>query len=760
MGQRELEMALYSAVREAETRRHEYVTVEHLLFALVHEPVARNILRHCGAKVGRLKRDVDRHLNEEIEKLPEGVKIEPTQTLGFQRVLQRAMMHVRSSNQGEIDGGNVLVALFAEPDSHAVYLLEEHGVRRLDVVSYISHGVSKADEDDMDGGELERVDPDWDDEEDEEDEEASNPLKSFMVDLTERAREGHIDPLIGRDAELERLIQVLCRRRKNNPLLTGDPGVGKTAIVEGLARKIVHDEVPEVLKGVEVFSLDLGGLLAGTKFRGQFEERLKAAIKALTKKENAVLFIDEIHMIVGAGATAGGSMDASNLLKPALANGELRCIGATTHQDYKRSFERDRALARRFQTIEVNEPSVEDTHKILMGLKPYYEEYHKVTYTDEAMQAAAELAARFINERFLPDKAIDVVDECGARNRMKPASERVETLDVPEIEAVVAKMARMPDITAGVDERAKLATLEDRMMGKVFGQDRAVKAVIDAVKLSRAGLAGKDKPVGSFLFAGPTGVGKTEVAKQLAAALSVEFIRFDMSEYMEKHTVSRLIGAPPGYVGYDQGGLLTEAIRKNPHCVLLLDEIEKAHPDLFNILLQVMDHATLTDNNGREADFRNVIIIMTSNAGAFEMTRRSVGFGQGVDIAKGEKALERLFSPEFRNRLDSTITFDPLPQDVMEKIVDKFVAELGETLAEREVTIGLTDAARAWLAKEGYDERFGARPLSRLIQTSIRHPLAQELLFGALAEGGHAQVDANDEGLTFTYTALDKDKVE
>lgn len=752
MGQRELEMALYSAVREAETRRHEYVTVEHLLFALIHEPVARKILRHCGVKLKRLTADLEKYLNEEIDQLPDGVKVEPMQTMGFQRVLQRAMMHVRSSGKAEIDGGNVLVAIFAESDSHAVFILEKHNVRRLDVVSYISHGVSKVDDDELEGGELTARETDWEDDE-EEDEEDDKPLQDFMVNLTERAREGRIDPLIGRDQEVERVIQVLCRRRKNNPLLAGDPGVGKTAIVEGLARKVVHNEVPEVLRGVEVYSLDLGSLLAGTKFRGQFEERLKGAIKALVEEDNAILFIDEIHMIVGAGATAGGSMDASNLLKPALQRGDLRCIGATTHQDYKRSFERDRALARRFQKIDVLEPSVEDTFQILKGLKPYYEEYHEVSYTEEALRAAADLAARFINERYLPDKAIDVIDEAGARNRMKAGEARKETLDNLDIEAIVARIARMPEITASLDERDRLASLGERMKGKVFGQDQAVEAVVNAVKLSRAGLAGADKPVGSFLFTGPTGVGKTEVAKQLADALAVEFIRFDMSEYMEKHTVSRLLGAPPGYVGYDQGGLLTEAIRKNPHSVLLLDEIEKAHPDLFNILLQVMDHATLTDNNGREADFRNVIIIMTSNAGAFEMTRRSVGFGKGVDVGQGEKALERLFSPEFRNRLDSVITFSALPGEVMTLVVDKFIAQLGVNLAERDVSISLTDAARVWLADHGYDEQFGARPLSRLIQTTVRQPLAEELLFGALKDGGHVTVDHEDdaEALSFHF---------
>ena len=763
MGQRELEMALYSAVREAESRRHEFVTVEHLLFALVHEPVARNIIRQCGANLTRLTRDINDYLNDEIEALPEGTQPEPIQTMGFQRVLRRGMMHVQSSGKEEIDGGNVLVAIFAEPESHAVWLLERHGVTRLDVVAYIAHGVSKLDDDedeeDDEGGALApRGDVD-EDEDEEGDDGVSKPLKSFMIDLTQRARDGKIDPLIGRDQEVERLIQVLCRRRKNNPLLAGDPGVGKTAIVEGLARKVVEGEVPEVLAGVEIFSLDLGALLAGTKFRGQFEERLKASLKALLKRERAILFIDEIHMIIGAGATAGGSMDASNLLKPALQGGELRCIGATTHEDYRRSFERDKALARRFQKIDVHEPSVEDTFHILMGLKSYYEEFHGVGYTEEAMRSAAELAARYINERYLPDKAIDVVDEAGARNKMKPAAERLAVIDKPEIEMVVSKIARMPDITAGVDERDKLSTLLERMHGKVFGQDVAIGAVVNAVKLSRAGLAGKDKPVGSFLFTGPTGVGKTEVARQLAGALGVEFMRFDMSEYMEKHTVSRLIGAPPGYVGYDQGGLLTEGIRKTPHCVLLLDEIEKAHPDLFNILLQVMDRATLTDNNGREADFRNVILIMTSNAGAFEMAQRTLGFGgKSIDLSKGEKVLEKMFSPEFRNRLDAVVQFVPLAPEVMRQVVGKFIDELGGQLAERGVTIELSEEATAWLAERGYDERFGARPLGRLIQTTIRQRLAEELLFGALREGGVARIGAAEGELTFEFSAPSQDR--
>ena len=761
MSQRELEMALYAAVREAEARRHEYVTVEHLLYALAHEPVASNILLQCGADLVALRSDLQDFLDNDLPALPKEAEVEPAQTLGFQRVLQRALIHVRSSDKEEVDGGSVLVAIFAEPDSHAVYMLESHGVTRLDVVSYISHGISKLDDDDDD----EDLDPDSEaegaaDPDDEPDTGTRKPLKSFMINLTRRARDGKIDPLIGREQELDRVIQVLARRRKNNPLLAGDPGVGKTAIVEGLARKIARDEVPDLLKDVDIYSLDLGSMLAGTKFRGQFEERLKASLKALKKKKDAILFIDELHMIVGAGATAGGTMDASNLLKPSLQAGDIRCIGATTHEDYRRSLERDRALARRFQKIDILEPSVEDTVKILDGLRPYYEEFHQVKYAEDALRLAAELSDRYIADRFLPDKAIDVIDEAGARNRLEPMASRLEVIDAECVERVVAKIARMPDLTAGQDERARLASLLERMKEKVFGQDGAIDAVVSAIKLSRAGLSGVDKPVGSFLFTGPTGVGKTEVAKQLAGALAVEFVRFDMSEYMEKHTVSRLIGAPPGYVGYDQGGLLTEAIRKSPHSVLLLDEIEKAHPDLFNILLQIMDHATLTDNNGREADFRNVILIMTSNAGAREMAQNVVGFGKTLDISRGEKALERMFSPEFRNRLDTTVVFQSLSQEVMGLVVDKFMAELDAQLAERKVSITLTSACRDWLATEGYDELFGARPLHRLIQNRVRKPLAEELLFGDLQGGGTVEVDQKDGELTFNCTPAPEEAPE
>ncbi len=759
MSQRDLELALQAAIREAEVRRHEFVTVEHLLLALLHEQVTENIVHQCGGDLTELRRQLRAYLDAEVQPLPEGADVRPTPSLGFRRVLDRAVIHVQSSGKAEVNGGNVLVAMFREPESHAVWLLEQQGVTRLDVVAYISHGVSKRDEDDDDDDATRDDDDDnatanaWDEDGDDA---SKKPLKSFMVELTARAREGRIDPLIGRQSEVERLVQILCRRRKNNPILVGEPGVGKTAIVEGLALRIVQGDVPDVLLNTDIFSLDLGSLLAGTKFRGQFEERLKSSLKALQKREKAILFIDEIHMIVGAGATAGGSMDASNLLKPALQSGELRCIGATTHEDYRRNLERDKALIRRFQKIEILEPSVEDTIQILEGLRASYEQHHQITYTPEALRAAAELSHRYINERHLPDKAIDVIDEAGARNRIKPPAERVQVIDHLQIEEVLAKIARMPELRAGASERERLSALERDMKARVFGQDNAIAAVVSAIKLSRAGLGRGDQPVGSFLFAGPTGVGTTEVAKQLAATLGIAFLRFDMSEYMEKHTVSRLIGAPPGYVGYDQGGLLTEAIRKNPHAVLLLDEIEKAHPDLFDILLQVMDRATLTDNNGREADFRNVILIMTSNAGAREMTANVVGFGKGADVAAGGKAIEKMFSPEFRNRLTRVVHFGPLPQEIMEQVVDKFIVELGEQLAAREVTLELTPAARAWLALKGYDPLFGARPLARLIQEAIRQPLADQLLFGDLENGGHVVIDVDpdhDDKLRFTSEA-------
>lgn len=748
MIQKDLEIALYSAVREAKQRRHEYLTLEHLLYVLCFDETTRRTLRSCGANVDQLKRDLETFLDEQLDQLPAGSSAEPVQTVAFQRVMQRAIMHVRSSGQSEVDGGNVLVALFSEPDSHAVYFLESQGLTRLDVVSYIAHGIGKVDDEDDDDDDG-FSDEEWEDnslnlnEEEDEGEALRNPLEAYCTNLVERATRGHIDPLIGRDVEIERTIQILCRRRKNNPVLVGEPGVGKTAVAEGLARKIAYGEVPDVLKNSIIYSLDLGGLLAGTKFRGQFEQRLKAVIKALQKRKGAILFIDEIHTIVGAGATSGGTMDASNILKPALATGAIRCIGSTTHEEFRKSFERDRALARRFQKVDIVEPTLEETHGILQGLKKHYEEFHGVVYTEDALRLAAELADKHILERALPDKAIDVIDEAGSRHRVHRNEFKDNVVDVAQIEAVVAKIARIPQIRVEGNERDRLQDLRQALQRTVYGQDSAIDAVVTAVKLNRAGLTQPDKPVGSFIFAGPTGVGKTEVARQLAKALNIEFIRFDMSEYMERHAVSRLIGAPPGYVGYDQGGLLTERIRKTPHAVLLLDEIEKAHPDIYNVLLQVMDTARLTDNNGREADFRNVILIMTSNAGAQEMAQNVVGFNQGVDLSRSTKALEKAFSPEFRNRLDGTIIFRPLAESVMTRVVDKFIDELSLQLTERDVQIQLTDAARQWLATRGYDEKLGARPLGRVIQQNVKQPLAEEMLFGHLEHGGSVTIDVD-----------------
>ena len=757
MIQKDLEVAIYSAFREAQDRGHEYVTLEHLLYVLCFDKTSRAILKGCGVNIDALKRELDQFL-EGMEKLPDGIQVEAQQTIAFRRVMQRAILHVQSSSQDEVDGGNVLVALFSEADSHAVWFLDKHGVSRLDVVSYISHGITHDDDDEAwYGGD---GDNDYEIEGDDEDGVRGDPLEAFCSNLNERAEEGGIDPLIGRDDEIERTIQVLCRRRKNNPILVGEAGVGKTAIAEGLARMIAHGEVPDVLEGATIYSLDLGGMLAGTKFRGQFEERLKAVIKALEKEEGSILFIDEIHTIVGAGATSGGSMDASNILKPALAAGTLRCIGSTTFDEFRKSFERDRALARRFQKIDIVEPTLDETHEILLGLKKYYEEFHEVEYTDEALRTAAELAFKHIRERANPDKAIDVIDEAGARHRIHRADHDSHVIDVPQVEKVVAKIARIPDISVQGTERDRLAELELDLKKVVFAQDDAIDAVVTAVKMNRAGLTRPDKPVGSFIFAGPTGVGKTEVAKQLAATLGVEFHKFDMSEYMERHAVSRLIGAPPGYVGFDQGGLLTEAIRKSPHAVLLLDEIEKAHPDIFNVLLQIMDSAVLTDNNGRAADFRNVILIMTSNAGAQDMAANVVGFGKGVDVSRGMKAIEKQFAPEFRNRLDAVVMFQPLQPEVMERIVDKFVAEMDLQLAEKGVNVVLTESARAHLAEEGYDEKLGARPLARVLQEKVKQPLANEILFGALADGGEAQVDYVDGALTFEYFERDSDEEE
>jgi ATP-dependent Clp protease ATP-binding subunit ClpA len=748
---KELEATLNRAVSEAMARRHEFLTLEHVLLALLEDRVAREVIRHCGGNLSKLQRDLEDFLKNKMEALPEGGEHLPEQTPAFQRVLQRAYLQAQGSGQEVIDGGNLLAALYQERRSHAVFLLERQGVTRLDVLRYISHGISKLAAEPGGGEPL----PAPGDDEDERP--ARDPLAAFTANLVERAAAGKIDPLIGREAEVTRTIQVLCRRRKNNPIYVGDPGVGKTAIAEGLALKIHKGEVPDVLKGVEVYALDLGALLAGTKYRGEFEQRLKAVITELKKKPGVILFIDEIHTIVGAGAVSGGSMDASNILKPALASGEMRCIGSTTYPEYKASFERDRALARRFQKIEVGEPSVADTVKILEGLRGYYEEHHHVKYTDEAIRAAAELAAKHINDRFLPDKAIDVIDESGAAVKMLPVAERPKEITAHDVELVVARMAKIPPKTVSVSDKERLQNLERELKGVIYGQDHAIEQLVRAIKLSRSGLGNPLKPIGSFLFSGPTGVGKTELAKQLAKTLGVEFLRFDMSEYMEKHTVSRLIGAPPGYVGFDQGGLLTDAINKTPYAVLVLDEIEKAHPDLFNILLQVMDHATLTDNNGKKADFRNVILIMTTNAGARELSGEKIGFrnvnavdaggsgGIGGTGSKGKGAIERTFSPEFRNRLDAWVAFEPLGFEVIKQVVDKFVNELRAQLVEKKVTVELTEEAREWLARKGYDKLYGARPMARLVQQKIKEPLAEELLFGGLQNGGRVTVEVRDE---------------
>jgi ATP-dependent Clp protease ATP-binding subunit ClpA len=748
---RELQATLELAADEAIKRRHEFLTLEHLLYALLLDKVAKDVIYNCGGDLDLLRRDLEEFFKENIQPLPRGVDRYPEQTPAFERVLNRAMEQAEASSQDKIDGGNILAALFGESHSHAKYLLEKQGITRLDILNYISHGISKVDEF---GEPL----PLGDDEDDEATARAMrDPLQAFASNLIERAAEGGIDPLIGRASELERTIQVLCRRRKNNPLYVGDPGVGKTAIAEGLALKIHLNEVPDVLKGAEVYALDMGALLAGTRYRGEFEMRLKALIGELQKKPGVILFIDEIHTIVGAGAVSGGSMDASNILKPALASGQLRCIGSTTHNEYKASFERDRALARRFQIIEISQPTVGDTIQILHGLKSYYENHHSVKYSDEAVRAAAELSAKYINDRYLPDKAIDVIDEVGAATKLKPVEERPELITETEVELVVAKMAKIPPKTVSASDKEKLQSLDAELKTVIYGQDHAINQLVNAIKLSRSGLANPDKPIGSFLFSGPTGVGKTELAKQLARAMGVEFLRFDMSEYMEKHTVSRLIGAPPGYVGFDQGGLLTDAIRKTPYAVLVLDEIEKAHPDLFNILLQVMDHASLTDNNGKKADFRNAIVIMTTNAGARELSGKKLGFKQtesggiGGTGSKAQGAIERTFSPEFRNRLDAWIAFEALSPESVRRVVDKFVNELRDQLGDKNVALELTEAGRAWLAEKGFDKMFGARPMARLIQSKIKEPLANEILFGILQGGGQVVVDAKDDVLKVDY---------
>ncbi len=747
---RTLEASLTLAVREAKRRRHEFLCLEHVLWAIVRDDDVAEVIRACGGDPVKLQRDLDHYLTQ-METLPEGVDAPPQQTLAFQRVLQRAAAHVQSSGRDEIDGRNVLVAIFREPDSHAAFLLGQQGVTRLDAVTYISHGIRKVPE--LPAGTGHPMESD----EDGEEAPSSDPLSAYAVNLVERAAAGKIDPLIGRERELERTVHVLCRRRKNNPIFVGDPGVGKTAVVEGLALHIHEKKVPKALGDAVIYALDMGALLAGTKFRGEFEQRLKAVIAALLEEKGSILFIDEIHTVVGAGATHGGSMDASNILKPALASGELRCIGATTYQDYKQHFERDRALARRFQKIELVEPTIEETHQILRGLKTQYEAHHGVTYSDTALRAAAELSAKHVNDRLLPDKAIDVIDEAGAAATVRGTDKK--TIRVKDVEHIVATMAKIPPRAVSLSDRERLETLDRDLKLLVFGQDDAVRAVVSSIRLARAGLATPDKPVGSFLFSGPTGVGKTELAKQLAAGLGIEFIRFDMSEYMEKHTVSRLVGAPPGYVGFDQGGLLTDQIRKTPHAVLLLDEIEKAHPDIFNILLQVMDHATLTDAQGRKADFRHVILIMTTNAGAQEMAASAIGFGEVSNLEKGQKVLEKLFSPEFRNRLDAVVHFAALGPEAVERVVDKFMTELEGQLAQRRVQIELSAAARRWLAERGYDKTFGARPMARLIQDSVKRVLADEMLFGRLKEGGKVEIDAVDGELSFAYAPLPPSKL-
>ncbi|MBI4524531.1 MAG: ATP-dependent Clp protease ATP-binding subunit ClpA [Deltaproteobacteria bacterium] len=743
---KELETTLNAAVTEAKRRRHEFVCIEHILFALLRDKDGSAALVNCGGDLTVLRKRLEEFLQTQIETLPEGSKREPQRTLGFHRVLQRAIVHAQSAEKKEIDGGNLLAALFREPDSYAVYLLEEQGITRFDVINYISHGISKISS----GGEW-RVNQEEERGEEERQRSGLKPLEAFTVNLVQRAREGHIDPLIGREDEIERTIHVLCRRRKNNPIFVGDPGVGKTAIAEGLALQIHQGNVPDILKGAVIYALDMGALLAGTKFRGDFEARLKGVLTSLRKQAKAILFIDEIHTVVGAGATSGGSMDASNILKPALASGELRCIGSTTYHDYKSYFERDRALARRFQKIEISEPTVEDSYKILLGLRSHYEKHHGVHYTAAALRSAVELSAKHINDRRLPDKAIDVIDEVGAATKLLPPAKRKANIGPKDIEKIVAKIAKIPPRSVSASDKVQLQNLDADLKGTVFGQDAAIEMLASTIKLSRSGLGQPEKPIGCFLFSGPTGVGKTEVAKQLARILGVEFIRFDMSEYMEKHTVSRLIGAPPGYVGFDQGGLLTDAINRNPYAVLLLDEIEKAHPDLFSILLQVMDHATLTDNNGKKADFRNIVLIMTTNAGAREMSGSPLGFGQRSNAGKGKEAIEKMFSPEFRNRLDAMIFFNSLSPEVIARVVDKFILELEKQLNEKKVFLSLTPNARRWLAQRGYDPVFGARPMARLIQTEIKRVLADEILFGRLQNGGKVEIDEGEDKLTFSY---------
>ena len=743
---KDLELTLNTAFREARTRRHEFMTVEHLLLALLDNPSAGEALNACGVDVSGLKTELLEFIDETTPVIPDLEEERETQpTLGFQRVLQRAVFHVQSSGKNEVTGVNVLVAIFSEQESQAVYLLKKNDISRLDIVNFISHGIAKGDDE---------LGDDTDDIHEEVQEVASeeaSKLDSFTTNLNIQAKEGNIDPLVGRDSEVERTVQVLCRRKKNNPLLVGEAGVGKTAIAEGLAYRIVNEQVPEVIADAVVYSLDMGALLAGTKYRGDFEKRFKSLLKELQAKPGSILFIDEIHTIIGAGAASGGVMDASNLIKPLLSSGQLRCMGSTTYGEYKNIFEKDRALVRRFQKIDVLEPSVEDTTKILNGLKERYEAHHGIRYTQKALKAAAELSAKYINERHLPDKAIDVIDEAGASQRLLPTSKRKKTIGVSDIELIVSKMARIPPQNVSSSDKETLKNLDRNLKMLVFGQDQSIDALTSAIRLSRSGLANENKPVGSFLFAGPTGVGKTEVTKQLAKCMGVEFIRFDMSEYVERHAVSRLIGAPPGYVGFEQGGLLTEAVIKNPHAVVLLDEIEKAHPDIYNILLQVMDHGTLTDNNGRKADFRNVVVVMTTNAGVQETTRKSIGFSEQDHTHDAMGEINKVFSPEFRNRLDNIIWFNHLDKEVILQVVDKFVVELQAQLDKKSVNLELTSKAREWLADKGYDKAMGARPMARVIQEDLKKQLANEILFGELISGGTVKVSVKDKKLRFDY---------
>ncbi len=765
---RSLEKALHRALAHANERRQEYATLEHLLLSLTEDKDAVAVMRACAVDVDELRKSIMTYVDNELGNLVTHDDREAKPTAGFQRVIQRAVIHVQSSGREEVTGANVLVAIFAERESHAAYFLQEQDMTRYDAVNYISHGIAKrpglSESRTPKGVEPERSGEDGGSSSGEEGgggrakKEGQSALEAYCIDLNKKAADGKIDPLIGREAEVSRTIQILCRRSKNNPLFVGDPGVGKTAIAEGLARKIIKGEVPDVLKDCTVYQLDMGILLAGTRYRGDFEERLKAVVKEIEQKPGAIMFIDEIHTVIGAGATSGGAMDASNLLKPALSGGTIRCMGSTTYKEYRQHFEKDRALARRFQKIDVNEPSIPDTIAILKGLKPYYEDFHKVKYTDQAIESAVQLSARYMADRKLPDKAIDVIDETGASLMLLPEKMRRRVIDVPEIEATVATMARIPAKSVSKDDATVLKNLETELKRLVFGQDKAIAALTSAIKLARAGLREPEKPIGNYLFSGPTGVGKTEVAKRLAEVLGVQMLRFDMSEYMERHSVSRLIGAPPGYVGFDQGGLLTDGVDQNPYCVLLLDEIEKAHPDLFNILLQVMDHGKLTDHNGKSVDFRNVILIMTTNAGAQDAQRAAIGFGSTVRTGDDQEAINRLFTPEFRNRLDAIIPFSHLPPEIVRKVVEKFVLQLEAQLSERQINIEISAEAADWLAKKGYDQQMGARPLARVIQEEVKKPLAEEVLFGKLAKGGTVRILLDDDRLAFKFLGRNEEK--